>query len=109
MFCEIFTGRSKGEWREFAAEVRFLNSRVAELSTALSTGSGAALSARVAELEAALETMQANHRRELGRLWKIVGREPEKSNGVTTVRDSDPDIQALLALQSAPPAQPGGR
>ncbi len=111
MFSKIFTGLAKEEWRDLRAEHRFLQSRVAELSTALSTSSGVALSARIAELETALETMRMNQRRELGRLWKLIGNDAHdpRNTPAPNGHSGNDDIDALLRLQSAPPASPGGR
>jgi hypothetical protein len=86
-----------------------LQHQAKELSTKQSTGSGAALLVRINEIEAALEALQKSNRRELGKLWKLVGEPPapKAPNGHLPLEEYDDDLAAELALQLAPPARPG--
>jgi len=115
MLCRLLTGMAWEEWRALQRSVFVFEHRLKELSTKQSTGSSAALLVRINELEAALEQLQKSNRRELGKLWKLVGQPDDLSPLKATDRARfdrdlerfDAELAAELALQSAPAAAPG--
>lgn len=105
VLTRLFTGRTKAEWRALEQKVDLQRIALAELSTKLSTTAGAALAVRINELEAALETLQRSNRRELGRLWKLVG--IEKADEPKPAETAD-QVRARLRQQHGLPKQPNG-
>lgn len=94
MFFGICTAAEKAEIRALREKVEALTLRVAELSTALSTSSNAALRVHVDEVESALESLQRSNRKELGKLWKLLGARDEPP--VPTAPESKDERRAAI-------------
>lgn len=64
------------------------------------------LSAEVAALSEAVASLSETHRRFAGKVWQRIGERAPKAepNGA-----DDDELQAMLALQTAGPVQPGAR
>jgi hypothetical protein len=125
MFSKLFTGFTKGYWcaiQELSGrnhrDISALDGRMQALRTELSTSTGVALNARLIELEAAVEALQAVHKRDLGRVWRVLGNEAKTELGVDarSVRmalgtgngEIDAELANWIALQSAPPSRGNG-
>lgn len=112
MLGQLFTRRAnadvEGALRVLEGKCEQLRRELAELSTKVSTTAGAALTVRINELEAVIDQLQRSNRKELGRLWKMLGDDRSSSSG-SPLRNGvhDPDLEAMIALQSAPPPKPG--
>jgi len=89
MFSWLSTGQLKGDVARLERECARLRLQLQELSTKLSTTAGAALTVRIGELEAAVDALQRSNRRELGRLWKLVGREEHPPETPTPAETAD--------------------
>jgi hypothetical protein len=77
------------------------SSRFARLEAETRQKSPTALAARLEDLNAAVDSLAASQRKQFGRVWGTLGAERAAPNGHD--RDAiDPELQALLALQTAP-------
>lgn len=89
-----------------------LSADVKRIEGAVERTTSSKLAAEVDALRGALDVYRASTRRELGALWgRLGGRSAVIEGEFTHVGNgapaADDELQALLALQSAPPARPG--
>lgn len=96
------------ELRKHQATTEALRSEISSLSARLSsfeqTKTPTALKAQLEDLAAAVEALSGSTRKQFGKVWGTIG--AARSNGHDADDDADDDLQALLALQSAPTPPP---
>lgn len=97
-------------WTTYAliAGERAQDSRLAELAKELTKITPTSIAAEVDDLRGALDVIRASNRKEFGAIWGRLGGKPASNAIETTMRGSAPDasFEALLDLQSRPPAGP---